>query len=193
MKTNRLIALVLVLIVALSLCLTSCEDEKNKDLAKLNELAAKLDGNYTLVINVKSDNGNVSNKEYTVSDENGKKTVYAKIETLNKFDVSGGEITPPESYSTVTEGYLTEAEIAKGNFELPEFKFTSSNITIMNNNIMPETTLVGKVNSLTELMGKTFDASDVKLSVVYTENAIKLISISFTSSQSYTVTLTYTF
>lgn len=190
MKTNRLIALVLVLIVALSLCLTSCEDEKNKDLAKLNELAAKLDGNYTLVINVKSDNGNISNKEYTVSDENGKNTVYAKIETLNKFDVSGGEITPPESYSTVTEGYLTEAEIAKGNFELPEFKFTSSNISSI---AIANATLVGKVSSITELMGKTFDASDVKLSVAYNEAEIKVISISFTSSQSYTVTLTYTF
>lgn len=193
MKTNRLIALVLVIIVALSLFLTSCEDEKNKDLAKLNELAAKLDGNYTLVINVKSDNGNVSNKEYTVSDENGKKTVYAKIETLNKFDVSGGEITPPESYSTVTEGYLTEAEIAKGNFELPAFKFSSSNITIRNNSTMPEITLFGKVNSITELMGKTFDASDVGVTVSYNADEIKLISISFTSSQSYTVTLTYTF
>ena len=42
-------------------------------------------------------------------------------------------------------------------------------------------------------MGKTFDASDVKLSVAYIEAEIKVISISFTSSQSYTVTLTYTF
>ena len=193
MKTNRLIALVLVLIVALSLCLTSCEDEKNKDLAKLNELAAKLDGNYTLVINVKSENGSISSREYSVKNDNGKKTVYAKIETLNKFDVSGGEITPPESYSTVTEGYLTEAEIAKGNFELPEFKFSSSNITVMDNSTMPEIILVGKVSSLTELMGKTFDASDVGLTVSYSADEIKLISISFTSSQSYTVTLTYTF
>ena len=193
MKTNRLIALVLVLIVALSLCLTSCEDEKNKDLANLNKLAQKLEGDYTVSINVKSENGSISSREYSVKNDNGKKTVYAKIETLNKFDVSGGEITPPESYSTVTEGYLTEAEIAKGNFELPEFKFSSSNITIRNNSTMPETTLVGKVSSLTELMGKTFDASDVGLTVSYNADEIKLISISFTSSQSYTVTLTYIF
>ena len=193
MKTNKLIALVLVIVLALSLSLTSCDGENNAELSKLNKLAEKLDDNYTLSIVVKSDKGTVSNKEYTVSDEDGKKTVYAKIETLNKFDVSGGEITPPDSYSTVTEGYLTEAEIAKGNFELPEFKFSSSNITVMDNSTMPEITLVGKVSSLTELMGKTFDASDVGLTVSYNADEIKLISISFTTSQGYEVILTYTF
>ncbi len=190
MKTNRLIALVLVLIVALSLCLTSCEDEKNKDLAKLNELAANLDGNYTLVINVKSENGSISSREYSVKNDNGKKTVYAKIETLNKFSVSGDEITPPNSYSSVKEGYLSDTDVSKGNFDIPKFSFSSSNISDV---ATTNGTLVGNVRSITEILGTTFDASNVKLTVRYSDTSINVIMISFTTSQNNTVTLTYTF
>ncbi|MBQ9978584.1 MAG: hypothetical protein IJP20_02190 [Clostridia bacterium] len=190
MKTNRLIALVLVLIVAISLCITSCEDEKNKDLANLNKLAQKLEGDYTVSINVKSENGSISSREYSVKDDNGKKTVYAKIETLNKFDVSGGEITPPDSYSSVKEGYLSDADVSKGNFDVPKFSFSSSNISDV---ATTDGTLVGNVRSITELLGTTFDASSVKLTVRYSDTAINVIMISFTTSQNNTVTLTYTF
>ena len=61
------ITLALLLTFALILSLASCvENEGNKDLEKLNELAASLDANYVLTISVESESGNEANKEYTV-------------------------------------------------------------------------------------------------------------------------------
>lgn len=185
------ITLALLLTFALILSLASCvENEGNKDLEKLNELAASLDANYVLTISVESESGNEANKEYTVSTENGTTAVHAKFETINSFSVNGDDITAPDSYTTVTERNLTSEEVANGRFNLPAFNFSSSNLS---NIVIVNGTLSAKVASIKNLMGTTLDASNIKLTVKYSNTAIQSIVINYTTSQNDTVTLSYTF
>jgi len=185
------ITIALLLTFALLISLSSCHNsEKNETLIKLNELSEKLENSYTLNICTVSEDGHEVNTNYTVTDKNGVISVNAKIETVNTFDIDGDTITAPDSYVTVTERELTDEEIKDGNFILPKFSFSSNNlssIAIING------TLDAKVSSLKALTGIMLDASNARLTVKYTDEAISIIIINFVTSQNNTVTLTYTF
>ena len=105
--------LAVILIFALLICLPACTttDSNQKVYDLLTGYAAINPDSYRIEVTVTGPNGYKATTLYTVTTDNGVRTVATREEKLNGFIVDG-EITAPESYVTVTEGTLSPEESA---------------------------------------------------------------------------------
>lgn len=187
---KRIIIVLSVLLIAL-LCFSSCNNNVETDptFIKLNELAQKEDNNYTLSITIEGSNGHTTKNTFTVTEEGGNLSVYKKTETINKFDIVNGTVTYPDSYITEKEDYLTSAELKYRDYTLPSFNFSSNSIESY---YEAYSSLNGRIKSIEALAGYDIDATDARVKVVYNDEAISSITITYVSAEGSNVTIEYT-
>ena len=189
------IIIALALIFSIVICLPSCAGNNyEEEFNKLNTLADKDYSFYTIDIEVKNNNGDMSVKEnYMVTSVNGTRTVKYSIERLNDFVVDGDNIFVPNDYMNISSGTLstTEAEIDK--YAFPKFDFSSKTLVVRTlTNKGTYSHMHASVTSFESFMGRSIEGSDGQINVYYNNNQINSIEISFANQSGNFTTITYT-
>ena len=189
------IIIALILVMALIVCLPSCDSSNkyNEDLNTLNSLASIGAKSYTINIKVNSPEGESITEIYTVKYTNDTRIVSYKTEKLNGFIIDGENISAPNEYITVAEGTLDATESANAKYAFPSFNFTKKAISVNKvSNHGTYRTMQAKINSLHEFTGGSLEGSDASLTVKYDNYQITSIVISYVTSSGNTTTITYT-
>jgi len=189
------IIIALILVMAMMLCLPSCDksSEYKEDLKALDALAANGAKSYTIEITVASAEGERITELYTVKETNGERTVKYKIEKLNGFVVDGDSISAPNEYMSVSEGTFDAAESASEKYAFPSFSFNSNNLSV--NKISDHGTysvMQASINSLNGFTGGSIDGQDPNVTITYNDYQITSIALSYTTASGNTATVTYT-
>lgn len=163
---------------------------ENTKLAKLDELAQKLENNFVIDVLVSSTYGLVASEQHTITTVDGHMRVFSKIERINSFVIEGDVITAPDSYSTIVEKELSEDEIANGNFNVPAFNFKTTSLSSI---ISMNGVTTAKLGSIKSFLGITITGKDAKIIVNHTDDAISSIEINYVTPQNNSVTIKYTF
>ncbi len=188
-KYTKIIAAVLLTVLTLSSCFGGGNIEA---FDKLNKLSADLTSNYTLEIKTVSPSSHTLTETYTVTETDGVLNVDCKVERINKFDINGSNVTPPEDYKTVTERALSPEEVMSGLFEVPAFNFSAESLdhsSVKENGLELRCTL----RLPEKFMGRSIDGEDITLTVVYTESAIETLTLFYLADGDKEVTITYIF
>lgn len=189
------IIIALTLILAMILCLPSCNNsnEYSKDIETLNTLASNSVKSYTIEIKIVSTEGEKITELYTVKETNGERTVKYRIERLNGFIVDGDNITFPDEYMTVTEGTLDAIESANEKYVFPSFNFSTDNLTVTKlSDHGTYNSMQANVKSIESFTGGSIDGRDAQIIVKYDAYQISSVALSFVSASGNTTTITYT-
>ena len=184
------IFIVITLLLSLTMCLQACNGKENPEFTKFNEMFEGSFENYKITISSTSTNGNTTNNEYMVTTLNGERRVSYKIETLNKFDVSGNTIEIPESYKTFEQGTYNQELSASSSFDIPKFDFSNE---FLKNYGISTTGFNAQITSLKDFMGLDVNTTNAKFKLDYSGNYPNSIEISYVTDEQVTVVLTYTF
>ena len=188
------ILIALFLVFSLLICLTGCPEnaiEENPDFATYNELFNKNFENYTINLTVTGASGDVINEEYVVTTNNGVRSISYTIERLNQFNIDGDLIGMPENYVSVTTGEYTPDESASKGFDVPKFNFSYK--CLNNKEVSFSNSYSTGITSLNGFMGWDIETNEANVRLVFEENIVSYITVSFISSSNNTVDITYTF
>lgn len=181
---------ILLILLTVVICLSSCFEqnltEAEKVAGEVSEIIASGFDSYTLTITVTSPNAHTQKETYDVRTENGKKIADYKIESPQKFEITGNEITVPDSYTSISSG-----ESTSNAFEIPQLDFSDDAIKDLSyaNGI-----ITANITSLDAFLGTNgISAKKAKFAISYANGNINYIAIYYTSSSGNSVTVKYTF
>lgn len=188
-RTFFAIILVFALLICLPACTTTDSNQKVYDLLT-GYAAVRLDS-YCIEVTVTGPNGYKATTLYTVTTDNGVRTVATREEKLNGFIVDG-EITAPESYVTVTEGTLSPEESAKEAYALPRFRFSADSLKdfSVDSKTYPYT-FTAEITSEERFMARSIYGTNFTLSGVYVAGGLSRVSVSYVTENGNTVTVSY--
>ncbi len=185
----------LILVFSFIICLPACSllSGNAEIYEKFNNFSSNVN-KYTIEIQVTSPNGNMVNETYQVIVEGTTRTVNYLIEKINTITVDGNNITVPEDYIDVTEGTAQETVGSQDAYALPTFKFSDLALK----NFERDTTsfpykFSADVISTKSFMGVDLDANDITLTGAYLVTNFSYITLSYTTENGNTVTVTYTY
>lgn len=196
------ICLILVLILAV-MCISSCEDVLTNDLRLINTLLRREYDNVQLTIKTDQD-GLVLNAFYTFTKQNGNTNIEYQVDKLNRFDVNDNVVGAPDSFkikvsgsavfdgNTVThiDGETVDDKILLDVVE-PRMAFISSyfdNVAITNYNFSADV-----VNPCGFMGDENFDATDMKVQVLYSTTMLGSIKISYKTAGGTSIVMSYMF
>lgn len=199
----------IILLLAIALSLTSCDfiEEKFGDpvYRQLNSLIVEEHKDYSISISLTDKNSHTLHETYTATTaENGNTTINYVVERLNKFDVTDGIVTAPNSYKKVYTGYAVvngENLLDFGgdsinidfNFTkvvIPDFNFSKKAVA---NAIVADGKLTADVISQDEFLGFELTDSEMTLEVVFDETAIQAITLTYKTASESDAVVVYTF
>lgn len=182
----------IILIFSMIICLASCGSSAEIDAArnKLDSLSSAEREEYTITVTVESEEDTIT-ESYFVKNRDGKMSVEYKIEKLNAFVPNGDGFTIPEEYMTVSKGTFTDAELAERDFSVPSFDFKSN--ALQDCALGSGGQFSAKITSVNAFAGKDLTQNPAELVVIYDDDMIHMVKISYESDSGNVVTVTYQF
>ena len=195
--------LLLAIVISLASCNFVTKTENDPVFEQINTLLEKANENYTIEISLTNSKSQTITETYVATtEENGNTTINYTVERLGKFTVTNGNVVAPSSYKTVYTGY---AVVNQGNlFELsgdkvdvdftkvviPSFNLTT---TSLENAALNEGTLTADVKSQSEFLGTEYTSEPMQLEVVFTENGVQSVTLTFKTAAENDAVVVYTF
>lgn len=166
----------------------------------LNEQLRNVSYPFTLTTKVTED-GDVFNGTYTVTEAAGTITVDYSYEKLSAYTTVNGELVAPDSYKTtvtgsakISDGKVIEQNGATVNlsaeaFNVAEISLSEDNFTDVQ---MGDGRFSAKISSLQSFAGLNISVKDASISIAYNETKITKMVLTY-STASYQSEVTYVF
>ena len=195
---KRIIGIACVCAVA-ALSLTACGG--NKTYGKLNSLIAKTPSEAELVVTVTAD-GETLSGEYSLSEQDGGYVVEYTYERLSTFDASDDGYIFPDAVKTTYEGSVVvkDGKIVQQNGDTADLTFeqmTASGVkfdeTYFSNVVIDDGSVIADVSDPEAFLQSDITCTDMQMKVLFTDDAITSLTVSYTSAAGAQVVIEYTF